>query len=136
MAARGGLKPTVRVSQALRELEGWNILMLVDDEVHWLESEETVATETYTQMAVKREREEPVDGRGLVKDRRMGGLGCAEGGPGGDEVVDVNGGAFDGGDDADMLMPGEPLRDGPGELGGGSTGKRKGDDRDDQLDGD
>ena len=136
MAARGGLKPTVRVSQALRELEGWNILMLVDDEVHWLESEETVATETYTQMAVKREREEPEDGRGLVKARRMGGLGCAEGGPNGDEVVDVNGGAFDGGDDADMLMPGEPLRDGPGELGGGSTRKRKGDDRDDQLDGD
>ena len=101
LAAREGLRPTALVSRALRELEGHNLLMIVDDEVQWLEDPKVIESEAYTLSGVKRKR-----GGGTSVE----GSGRSEMALGSDLMTAET-------DEADMLNSGAPLRVGPGDFG-------------------
>ena len=101
LAAREGLRPATSVSRAVRELEGQRVLMIVDDEVHWLEEPQVFASEVYTLVGAKRIRGEGSSAEGGDWDESAAGSDL--------RTTET--------DNADMLSSGAPLRVGPGDLG-------------------
>ena len=99
-AAKEGLVPASKVSKAIAQLQDWNLLVVSEDVVQWLESDADIASEVYRQ---------PTAGGTRTGSRRAGAVAQ------GDEVHDTMGSR---GDEADMRTTGAPLRDGPGEPGG------------------